>query len=57
MSDIAQAVAKLEAQLRAEGYKGTHKAMRLLKKFRLALKDAGYEFSQSSEKTTKNTAK
>lgn len=44
MSTIVQSMAKLEEQLREEGYKGTHKAMRILKSLRLALEDAGYDF-------------
>ena len=44
MSDIVAAMEKLEEQLRTQGYKGTHKAMRLLKKLRASLTEAGYDF-------------
>lgn len=50
MSKVVKAVNRLEEQLRAEGYKGTQRALRLLKKLRNALKANGYSFDEPEAK-------
>jgi hypothetical protein len=46
MSEVVESLSKLEEQLREDGYKGTHRAMRLLKTLRSSLEGSGYFFQQ-----------
>lgn len=50
MSKVVTATNQLEEQLRADGYKGTHRALRILKNLRVALETSGYSF-EDGEKT------
>lgn len=56
MSKVVTATNQLEEQLRADGYKGTHRALRILKNLRVALETSGYSF-EDGEKTTKRRKK
>lgn len=49
MSKVVTATKQLEEQLRADGYKGTHRALRILKNLRLALEASGYSFAEEGE--------
>lgn len=54
MSKVVTTTNQLEEYLRADGYKGTHRALRILKNLRVALETSGYSF-EADEKTTKRT--
>lgn len=53
MSDVVSAVVQLETHLREEGYKGTQRAMRLLKALRIALEAGGYSFDAAQTDSSK----
>ena len=48
---------KLEDELRAEGYKGTHRAMRLLKDLQGSLADEGHNFSSETSPVKERSSK
>jgi hypothetical protein len=52
MSKVVTATNQLEEQLRTDGYKGTHRALRILKNLRQALETNGYSFSEETEAVT-----
>lgn len=57
MSKVVTSVLLLEEQLRADGYKGTMRALRILKQLRLALAKAGYAFPTGKSARPKSSGK
>lgn len=57
MSEVVAATNQLEEQLRAEGFKGTQRVMRILKSLRQALESAGYSFDSEETRTQKKRTK
>jgi len=57
MSTIVDATLNLEAQLRKDGYKGTHRALRILKNLRAALVESGYTFDDPLTGSDKRNTK
>lgn len=55
MSKVVTATNQLEEQLRTDGYKGTHRALRILKNLRQALETKGYSFDEVVEATVEAT--
>ncbi len=53
MSKVVTSLAELEAQLRKDGYKGTHRAMRLIKTLRSSLEASGYSFAVTAASPVK----
>ena len=57
MSNVVTTISQLEDQLRADGYKGTQRAMRLLRSLRSSLEGSGYSFVDEPTKVVDKVAK